>query len=170
GIKALDNFSKPVLIKNIFQESDNSGKSFEIFFSENIQYLGLGARLKYNSGFILHAGALLGTFRERGLTSGVYLDTVRKDITDGFSPFFADWQIVGRMSFPIIFTMTSSEMYRNFLLLKNRKVIKRDIEEILDKSFKKSEESEGSSQSDERERLMEIEKRRKRILEEDSVE
>jgi hypothetical protein len=68
------------------------------------------------------------------------------DWTDGFSPFYADWKLVGRMSYPLFYTMPNSEIIRKFLLLKNkgdRQVI--DIDEMLDAPRKSGEGKAGAA-------------------------
>jgi len=89
--------------------------------------------------------------------------------TDGFSPFYADWKIVGKMSFPIKFKITSYEMIRKFLLMKNRgekQVI--DIDEAIEKRGEK--EKEKGKRDEEEERLNEIEKRKEKMMKEDLLE
>ncbi|MEW6041528.1 MAG: hypothetical protein AB1633_08410, partial [Elusimicrobiota bacterium] len=176
NIKSLKNLFNPQRMEKAFKTGSNQNKIFEIYFNENIQYFGIGARMKYDNGMTIQAGALLGTFKECGFESGALTtsERIRTGLTDGFSPFYADWQIIGRVSIPIIFHMTGSEIYRNYLLLKNRKGTKaRDIDELLGKGTsegKKNVEKKVSKEEDEKKRLEEIEKRRNRLRIEESIE
>lgn len=128
SIEAFNNFRGPAILKT----SEN--KKIAVFFSENPMYLIFGGNLRYDNGLVLSVTApvLLSTNRESKMTvedlrnlnhlrSDLYPQEVKHGIKDPFDPWFVKWKIAGSITFPVRYTMTSSELMRNFLILKNRK-------------------------------------------------
>ena len=98
-----------------------------------------GIRIRYENGLTLFAAVPINLSREVGYDAGHLTpeeETACDSIwTDGYSPFYADWKIAGKISFPIRFKITNYEVIRKFLLMKERgekQVI--DIDEDIKKS------------------------------------
>jgi hypothetical protein len=92
-----------------------------------------------------------------------YEERVLRKMSDPFDPWFAKWKIVAELSFPLRYKQTGAEMMRNFLLLKNRKEGKKiDIDERLQK-LETPNDSLKNEDSDKKQRLEEIRKRREQI-------
>jgi hypothetical protein len=128
SLEAFNNFRGPAIL-----QTDKS-KKIAVFFSENPMYLIFGGNLRYDNGLVLSITApiLLSTNCESKMTvedlknlnhlrSDLYPQEVKHGIKDPFDPWFVKWKIAGSITFPIRYTMTSSELMRNFLILKNRK-------------------------------------------------
>jgi hypothetical protein len=143
SLEAFNNFFGPAIL-----QTDKS-KKIAVFFSENPMYLIFGGNLRYDNGLVLSITApiLLSTNSESKMTvedlknlnhlrSDLYPQEVKHGVKDPFDPWFVKWKIAGSITFPIRFTMTSSELMRNFLILKNRKQdTKIDIDsKLLDSS------------------------------------
>ena len=81
----------------------------------------------------------------------LFSDEKRRGIKDPFDPWFVKWKVAGSITFPLRFKMTSSELMRNYLILKNRKEQRRiDIDQKI--------------RAEEEERLQKIKKRKEEIL------
>jgi hypothetical protein len=101
----------------------------------------------------------------KGLKQGKFPDEILRGITDPFDPWYPRWKIILEISYPIRYKRTSSEMYRNYILLKNRKnKIKIDIDERIELKIKEHDEDE---EKDAMRRLEEIKKRREKIEDKD---
>jgi hypothetical protein len=150
SIEAFNNFCGPAVL----QTSEN--KKIAVFFSENPMYLIFGGNLRYDNGLVLSitAPVLLSTNKESKMTvedlrnlnhlrSDLFPKEVKHGIKDPFDPWFVKWKIAGSITFPIRYTMTSSELMRNFLIMKNRKQdAKIDIDnKLLDTSPDKTSDS-----------------------------
>lgn len=150
SIEAFNNFRRPAIL----QTSEN--KKIAVFFSENPMYLIFGGNLRYDNGLVLSITApmLLSTNKESKMTvedlgnlnhlrSDRFPQEVKHGIKDPFDPWFVKWKIAGSITFPIRYTMTSSELMRNFLIMKNRKQdTKIDIDnKLLDTSPDKTSDS-----------------------------
>jgi hypothetical protein len=143
-MEVLHGFASPLTVH--FTDGNGNHKSFPHYFIENPMYLSPGVRIRYENGITLMAAVpimKLGGIklsREVGYPlesipgwKKIELQKEGKDWTDGFSPFYADWKLVGKISFPLFFRMTNAETIRKFLLMKNKKdrqVI--DIDEMMD--------------------------------------
>ena len=174
SIEAFNNFTEPKL----FVQKETAGeKRFLVWFRENPMYLILGGNVRYPNGMTLSVSAplLLSMNVESKMSRGdqKMLDNRRADlfpyevahgIRDPFDPWFVKWKIAGSFSFPIRYKMTSAEMMRNFLLLKNVKQQNRlDIDNRL-RNFEQTttpEAQEGAD--DEQKRLEEIKKRKEEM-------
>ena len=142
-MEILNGFSDEITVHLV--DGNGFPKIFPHYFRENPMYLTPGVRVRYENGLTLLAGVSimrLGAFqltRERGYEDGLFspervaaLRAKGVDWIMGFSPFYADWKLVGRVSYPLFYTMPTSETIRKFLLMKNkpdRQVI--DIDEML---------------------------------------
>lgn len=163
GLKTLSLFDASTRI----EELDNGLHIFTVHFLENYIYFTPGIRLKFENGVVFTGGFPLSLAKEVGEDihaipnqSPIRSTFFRDEGTDGFSPFYADWQINGKITIPIKFKTTTSEMVRNYLLLKNIKHIKkRSIEEKLNKN-----------DTDSEKRLIELEEKKKKIQEENLLE
>jgi hypothetical protein len=61
-----------------------------------------------------------------------YKEERERGITDPFDPWYAKWKVVMELTIPLWYRGASSEMMRNFLLLKGRSKQKKiDIDEAL---------------------------------------
>jgi hypothetical protein len=90
---------------------------------------------------------------------------VSHGIKDPFDPWFVKWKIVAMLSFPLKYKLTSAEMMRNFLLLKNMKQQNRlDIDNRL-KDFKQPvvPGPAADTTNDAEKRLREIQKRKEEM-------
>lgn len=149
-------------------------KRFPIYFSENPMFLTPGLRIKYSNGVMLMAAVPIKMSREKGyplrslsLTEKTSPEAMKNGWTDGFSPFYPDWKVVGKMSIPLRFTMSNAEMIRKFLLMKNRgKKQVLDIDEAIDKKENKKD----SEKSDEEKMKDDIEKRKQEMMKENLLE
>lgn len=148
-------------------------KRFPYHFSENPMYLTPGLRVKYASGVSLMAAVPIKLSSEAGpslkAASGSDIMKTLADpvsITDGYSPFYADWKIAGKLTIPIHFRMVNPEITRKFLLMKNRKV-RQAID--IDESIRAREPGSGAAPTEEEKMQDEIEKRKKQLLEENQL-
>jgi hypothetical protein len=89
---------------------------------------------------------------------------VSHGIKDPFDPWYVKWKIVVALSFPLRYKLTSAEMMRNFLLLKDMKQQNRlDIDNRL-RNFEQSPSPEpADTVGDAEKRLQEIQKRKEEI-------
>ncbi len=111
---------------NVVLAGDNL-KVFDMHIMENPIFINVGGRLKYPNGLTLSGGFswLLsrdygGTFggcSEKNVCHGDPIPGAR----DGFSTFYPQWRLFGGLSYPLKFQQTSAELYRTYLLRKNRK-------------------------------------------------
>ncbi len=137
SIDAFRNIKKPLIFDDL-----PAGKKYAVWFSENKWYITQGARLRYPGGLTLGGAVSIRPktlVSDKGATvedNNTYIVSRKegiKGLTDGFSPFYADWKVHGEISFPIRYRQTASELYRNFLIKKNvkkKKVI--DIDKRLE--------------------------------------
>lgn len=147
---------------------EKKSKVWEVAFSENPMYISLGGRVRYTNGFVItgvvplllsqNAGSAMTDADRSGLKHGKFPEETKRGITDPFDPWYPKWKIILQASYPIRYRLTSAEMRRNFLLLKNKKTKKRiDI----DKRIIRQEEE--AQEDDRKRRLEEIKKRREEI-------
>lgn len=167
SLEAFNNLTKPAVLKT------DTYKKIAVFFPENLMCLTFGGKLRYDNGVVLAVSTpiLLSTNRESKMTvkdhsdlhrhrSDLFPQEVNLGIKDPFDPWFVKWKIVGSISFPIRYSMTSSELMRNFLLLKNRKQDKKiDIDNRLFKTVQEND----SLEVDDKARLENILKRKSEI-------
>jgi hypothetical protein len=153
----------------------NLHKVWEVAFSENPMHLSIGGRVRYANGLVLYGvvplllsrnkGSAMTDEDRKGLKQGKFPDEILRGITDPFDPWYPRWKIILEISYPIRYKRTSSEMYRNYILLKNRKnKIKIDIDERIELKIKEHDEDE---EKDAMRRLEEIKKRREKIEDKD---
>jgi hypothetical protein len=167
SIEAFNNLTKPAVLQI------DAYKKVAVFFAENPMYLTFGGKLRYDNGLVLAVSApvLLSTNRESKMTvkdhtdlhrhrSDFFPQEVSMGIKDPFDPWFVKWKIAGSVSFPIRYSMTSSELMRNFLLLKNRKQDKKiDIDNKLIQAVPEND----TFENDDKTRLEKILKRKSDI-------
>ncbi len=150
-----------------------SAKTWEVAFSENPMHLVFGGRYRYDSGVNLSLyvplliSANVGSTMEHsgGVIRDKFPEESKRGVTDGFDPWFAQWQVILRLGIPLRYRQTAAEMRRNFLLMKNRRGgAKIDIEKRLQMLEEKNEDSENARDSkDAQRRLEEIRKRREEL-------
>lgn len=157
-------------------------KVWEVAFPENPMYLTIGGRIRYPRGTVLYGALPLlisqnvgSTTRHSGVgavgentIAGNFPDEYARGVTDGFDPWFAKWKVILQVSFPLRYRLTSSEMRRNFLLLKNKKERKRiNIDNRInlkkERSKKRDENQKNLDEQDKKKRLEKIKKRRENI-------
>lgn len=159
SIEAFNNLSGPLIIK------EPVNKAIAVYFSENLMYLTVGGNVRYDNGCVLNVSVplLVSKNREsrmrvedlaelhRNSRPELFSDEKRRGIKDPFDPWFVKWKVAGSITFPLRFKMTSSELMRNYLILKNRKEQRRiDIDQKI--------------RAEEEERLQKIKKRKEEIL------
>jgi hypothetical protein len=145
-------------------------KVWEVAFSENPMFVTPGVRIRYENGVCLSLAVPVLLSLNQGSSMGEvgndvykYTDEMDRGVTDGFDPWFAKWKIAGSLSFPLRSTITSAEMMRNFLMMKNRKQQKRiDIDNRLQNLENKAP-SQADEDADRQKRLEEIRKRREQM-------
>lgn len=129
SIEAFNNLSGPLIIKEPFN------KNIAVYFSENLMYITLGGNIRYENSCVLNVSVplLVSKNREsrmrvedlvelhRNNRPEIFIDEKRRGIKDPFDPWFVKWKIAGSVTFPLRFKMTSAELMRNYLILKNRK-------------------------------------------------
>lgn len=167
-IEAFNNLLRPLKI----QEPDD--KTIAVYFRENPMYIVLGGNVRYDNGCVLNVSIplLVSKNREskmnvkdlielhRNSNTLLFKDEKERGIKDPFDPWFVKWEIVCSFTFPIKYKMTSAEMMRNYLLLKNRKKKKNmNIDQKI-----QDEESNMRQQDDNKRRLEEIKRRKEEIL------
>jgi hypothetical protein len=137
-------------------------------------YLILGGNVRYRNGITLSVAApLLTSVNVESKMSRTDLENLNRQrsdlfpyevahkITNPFDPWFVKWKVVGTVTFPLRYSMTSAEMMRNFLLIKNTKQQNRlDIDDRL-RNFERSTTAEPDDDTDKR--LEEIQKRKKEM-------
>jgi len=114
---------------NVILESGDVGflKIFDMHLMESPIYVNIGGNLKYANGLSLmggfswllsrdYGGKLGGCDREN-LCHGEKILAPR----EGYSPFYPQWKLFGGIKYPFKFHQTSAELYRTYLLRKNRK-------------------------------------------------
>jgi len=169
-LEALNGFKSQQTI--VFPFESKTVKVFPYSFSENPSYITPGLRIKYSNGVTLMAAVPILLSREIGFELGS-LTTHEKEkyqndalpLTDGFSPFYANWKVMGKISIPIHFRVTNAEITRKFLLMKNRGSRQAiDIDEAIQKK------ENGKVRSEEEKMQDDIEKRKQEILKENLLE
>ncbi len=144
-------------------------KSFDVHLAETPAHISAGARMKYANGLTLLMGASWLTSAERGARLGPCHDIANpcRDAfaTDGFSPFFAQWDVFLTASYPISFRQAPGEIYRSYLL-KSMWSDKRPID--IEKELRKGDRATQDDREDS-ERLKQIRERRKGAGGEDAV-
>jgi len=128
SLEAFKNFLEP----KEFRQANT--KRFLVFFPENLMYVTLGGNIRYSDGIALSITVPLLVSQNieskmtpkdlsdlNQLNSDRFPEEVGRGIRDPFDPWFVKWKVKCAISFPIRFKMTSAEMIRNFLLLKNQK-------------------------------------------------
>jgi hypothetical protein len=144
-------------------------KVWEVAFSENPMYLLFGGRYRYDNGVCLALtvplliSANVGSTHEHsgGQIRDMFPAEYQRGVTDGFDPWFAQWQIIARLSFPLRYKQTAAEMHRSFLLMKNQRGgAKIDIDKRLQMLEERDENDEEESDEEKQRRLEEIRKRR----------
>lgn len=129
SIEAFNNLSGPIIIK------EPINKNIAVYFSENPMYITLGGNIRYDNGCVLNVSVplLVSKNREsrmrvedlvelhRNGRPQIFRDEKRRGIKDPFDPWFVKWKVAGSVTFPLRFKMTSAELMRNYLILKNRK-------------------------------------------------
>jgi hypothetical protein len=171
SIEAFNNFLGP---RPFTQHTPSGDKEILVWFSENPMYLILGGNVRYRNGITLSVAApLLTSVNVESKMSRTDLENLNRQrsdlfpyevahkITNPFDPWFVKWKVVGTVTFPLRYSMTSAEMMRNFLLLKNTKQQNRlDIDDRL-RNFERSTTAEPDDDTDKR--LEEIQKRKKEM-------
>ena len=173
SVESFNNITEPLAIR---QEGN---KRFLVWFSENPMYVTLGGNIRYENGVTLSlAVPLLLSVNQgsrmryedclelnRDMTPGLYSYEKSHGIVDPFDPWFVKWKISGSISIPLRFKMTASEMMRNYLLLKNKKDVKKiDIDRRLESQQEQEQDKESEKEADRR-RLEEIKRKRKQLKE-----
>ncbi|MCU0608808.1 MAG: hypothetical protein MUF22_03445 [Chitinispirillaceae bacterium] len=171
SLEAFNNFTGP----RTFTQHDGSNKKWVIWFKENPMYLVLGGNVRYKGGIILSivSPLLLSANEGSGMNDADraslshYVDFPYENthlIKDAFDPWFVKWKILGSLTFPIRYKITSAEMMRNFLLLKNSKKQSRlDIDNRL-RNFEQATTPEPvDEKKDTERRLEEIQKRKEEM-------
>jgi hypothetical protein len=162
-----NNFFSPFII-------DQNGKKFGVFFSENPMYLTIGGDVRYENGLVLslsvpilvstNYGSNMKDLSRLNQQDPTFQEELDFRITDPFDPWFVKWKIEVSASYPIRFKMSSAEMMRNFLLVKNRKKGKKiDIDSRL-QGIEQNDNK--KDQDDAMKRLEEIKKRREQSTKE----
>lgn len=159
SVEAFNNLSGPLII------NEPNNKNIAVYFSENPMYLTLGANLRYDNGCVLNISVplLVSKNREsrmrvedlvelhRNSKPELFRDEKRRGIRDPFDPWYVNWKIIGSVTFPLRFKMTSAELMRNYLLYKIRKEQRRiNIDQKIG--------------AEEEKRLQEIKKRKEEIM------
>jgi hypothetical protein len=170
SLEAFNNIAGPALLRT------DEHKRIALFFPENPMYAIFGGSVRYSNGlsFSVAVPILLSSNVESKMTredlrnlnqlrQDLYPREVRLRIKDPFDPWFVKWKIIGSIEFPLRFKMTSAEMMRNFLILKNRPQDKKiDIDDQLQLFDIDTDKKEAE---DDRKRLEAIRKRKEQIQE-----
>lgn len=169
SLESFNNIAEPLTI-------DQEGhKRFLVWFSENPMYVTFGGNIRYENGITLSLAVplLLSVNQEsrmryqdcielnRNETPGLFSYEKSHGIVDPFDPWFVKWKINASISIPLRFKMTSSEMMRNYLLLKN---IKSDKKIDIDRRIQSQQEQNGESEDEEDQRRLEDIKRKREKL------
>jgi len=159
SVEAFNNLSGPLII------NEPNNKNIAVYFSENPMYLTLGANLRYDNGCVLNISVPLLVSKNhesrmrvedlvelhRNSKPELFRDEKRRGIRDPFDPWYVNWKIIGSVTFPLRFKMTSAELMRNYLLYKIRKEQRRiNIDQKIG--------------AEEEKRLQEIKKRKEEIM------
>jgi len=159
SIEAFNNLFKPLIIK------EPINKNIAVYFNENLMYLTMGGNVRYDNGFVLNVSVPLLVSKNsesrmrvedlvelhRNSRPEMFSDEKRRGVKDPFDPWFVKWKIVGSITFPLRFKMTSAELMRNYLLFKNREEQRRiDIDQKIG--------------AEEEKRLQKIKKRKEEML------
>ncbi len=173
SLEAFNNLIHPI-------EIEQPGKRFLVWFSENPMYATLGGNVRYDNGITLSLAVpiLLSTnqgsrMRREDQTelqhresNGIFTYEKEHKIVDPFDPWFVKWKIAATLTFPLHFHMTGTEMMRNYLLLKNRRIEKKiDIDSRIKLDEGASQDKEQQEQEDAKRRLEKIKKQREKALE-----
>lgn len=183
-LEAFDNLfePKPFLTPvNSSQRDTANMKKHLVYFTENPQYITVGGNIRYENGIVLTVAVpLLISVNQQSRISWqdlaelnrdnreLFPDEVERGIKDPFDPWFVKWKIKATVSFPLRHRSTSTELLRNYILLKNRKDRKTiDFDQRL-QSLESDEAGEGEdSRAVEAQRLEEIRRRREKVLTEE---
>jgi hypothetical protein len=175
SIEAFNNFGGP-------KTFTDGGKKFLVWFQENPMYLIPGGDFRYQNGISVSIATplLLSVNAGSKMTpqdlaalhqkrADLFPYEVAHGIVDPFDPWYVKWKVVATVSIPIRFKLTSAEMMRNFLLLKNTKQKDRiDIDNRL-RNFEEPASPEPQDENKDLEnRLQEIEKRKEELKKEES--
>ncbi|MFP4680499.1 MAG: hypothetical protein ACLFQB_08495 [Chitinispirillaceae bacterium] len=179
SLEAFNNFFEP---KAFFTPPSGSAsadtasfKKHLVYFSENPHHVTVGGNIRYENGIVLTlAVPLLVSFNQQSRISwkdlqelnrsnrDLFPDEVRRGIKDPFDPWFVKWKISAAVTFPLKYRTTSTEMLRNYLLLKNRKDRKTlDFDQSIGGG---EEEDKDSVDEGSKKRLEEIRKRREEAV------
>ena len=165
SMEILNSFTSPLKVE--FTDW-TSTKVFEHYFSENPLYVTPGVRIRYDNGLTLFAAAPLTVSKEVAPPAGSLNSVTRKPgYTDGFSPFYTNWKLAGKMSFPIRFVMPGSEMMRKFMLMKNKKE-KQTMD--IDEEINRKPGPEGPQPSENEQRMQDLQKEKENITKDGSLE
>jgi hypothetical protein len=171
SVEAFNNFAGP----KIFTNPD--GKRFVVWFRENPMYVVLGGNVRRKNGTTLSVAVpLLVSANVGSKMTSEDLTALNRNtpenvarfpyemshgIKDPFDPWFVKWKISVTLSVPLRYTMTSAEMMRNFLLLKNTRQRNRlDIDTRLREIEKPAAPEPAIDTTDTEKRLEEIRKRK----------
>ncbi len=174
-LEAFDNFSEPMAFPM-------GGKKHLVYFTENPSYITVGGNIRYEGGaYLTFSVPLLLSVNQQSRINRhdlsmlnqriveAFPDEVKRGIKDPFDPWFVKWKIVATATIPLKYKATSTEMLRNYLLLKNRKERKTiDFDQRLNSLEKQNDRELGENEEDDgQQRLEEIKKRREKVLLED---
>ncbi len=98
-------------------------KILDIHLFEVPIYLSIGSKLKYSNGSTFQFGFSWLLSHDVGASLGPCNseNKCREGAEDGFSPFYPQWKLFGRINYPIRFKQSSAELYRAYILKKNKK-------------------------------------------------
>jgi len=149
-----------------FSKGSTSNYRFPYYFSENPMYITPGFRMKYSTGASITISIPVLISQEQGYPSGSTTTDVKNQtgLTDGFSPFYADWKLTARLDFPFRYTPVNAEIVRKFILLKSRKT-KQTID--IDEQLKKDD---TAPKSEEEKLQQDLDKKREEMLKENLLE
>ena len=174
SIEAFNNFAGP-------KTFTDGAKKFLVWFQENPMYFIPGGDYRYQNGIALSVALplLLSVNKESKMSlddlialnhgdAARFPYEVAHGIKDPFDPWFVQWKVVASVSIPLRFKMTSAEMMRNFLLLKNTKRQNRlDIDKRLRNFEEPSSPEPQDTSKDSENRLQDIEKRKEELKKEE---
>ncbi len=168
SVDAFNNLFSPILIKQ------PDSKTIAVYFRENQMYVTLGGNVRYDNGCVLNISIplLVSKNREsrmrledlvelhRNTRADLFRDEKSRGIKDPFDPWFVKWKVAGSISFPLRYKMTSAELMRNYLIVKNRKEQRKiNIDQkIMDEEGKKKQKEE------DKRRLEEIRRKKEEIM------
>ena len=187
SIEAFNNLFEPKAFFTDAEIDPVSGETLRfkkhlVYFSENPSYLTMGGNFRYENGIVVTVAVplLLSVNQQSRISrhdqveldrgnSALFPDEVKRGIKDPFDPWFVKWKVYGSVTFPIRYRSTSTEMLRNYLLLKNRKEERTiDFDQRLNTiENEKIEKQIVDQEKDDQQRLEEIRRRREQILTEE---